>query len=115
MDEIASTQDTNELQSQYRALQRQFQTLLVLCILISGTLSLFLLRQYREAKGAVEGASSMFNQYTNVAPAMDDFARRAVEYSRTHPDFAQLLAKYGLSPANFPPSGAAPAPGAPRR
>ena len=38
---------------------------------------------------------------------MDDFVRKITDYGQTHPDFAPILAKYGIKPAV--PAAAAPA------
>lgn len=104
MDEMQPLSDSSDLQEKFRWLHRQIQIILVLLILVSGTLTLFLLRQYREAKGGLQNANQMVAQYTNAAPAMDEFVKKVVDYARTHPDLAQALTKYGINATPLPPS-----------
>ena len=73
-------------------------------IVISGTFNIYLLRQWRTASKDLAGirpqAAQMIAEYQKVsAPLMTDFVKKITEYGRTHPDFAPVLAKYGLKPA----------------
>jgi hypothetical protein len=76
--------------------------MLVLLVLISGTLTIFLVRQWRFAKTDLDvlrpQAAQLINDYNRVsAPAMQDFVRKLAEYSKNHPDFAPIAAKYRLT------------------
>ena len=57
----------------------------------------------------------MMAEYQKSGPLMDEFTKKITEYGRTHPDFAPILAKYGLnttSPTSAPtasPGSLAPA------
>jgi len=111
MDDMQPPSDSSDLQEKFRWLHRQIQILLVLVILVSGTLTLFLLRQYRETNTALQSNRQIVAQFTtNLAPAMDDFLKRVVEYSHTHADLAQALIKYGINPNAPMPAPATPTP-----
>ena len=107
MDEIQPITNSSGLHENFRKLQVQIQIMLLLLILVSATLTLVLWRQYREVRGGVQSTKDAITNYTNAAPAMDEFFRAVVTYARTHPDLAQTLSKYGINanaaPAN-PPS-----------
>ena len=102
----------NDLQAQYNALQHLVVSVLILVIMISGTLTIFLLRQWVWAKRDLAAirpqATQMIADYQKVnAPVMTDFVEKLKKYGQTHPDFAPVLTKYNLKPAA--PTTAAPA------
>ncbi len=102
---------TNDLQAQYDALRHLVVSILILVIVISGTLNIYLLRQWRTVNKDLAGirpqAAQMINEYQKVSgPLMTDFVKKLTEYGRTHPDFAPVLAKYNLKPTGA--TGAAP-------
>jgi hypothetical protein len=107
-----SQHNANDLQAQCDALRHLIVSILILVIVISGTLNIYLLRQWRTASKDLAvirpQATQMIAEYQRVsAPLMTDFVKKITEYGRTHPDFAPILAKYGLKPASL--TGAAPA------
>jgi len=107
--------NTNDLQDQVDALRHLMVSILILVIVISGTLNIYLLRQWRTVSKDLAGirpqAAQMIAEYQKVsAPLMTDFVKKITEYGRTHPDFAPVLTKYGLKPPA--PTAAAPAPAA---
>jgi len=103
--------ELNELQAQYDALRHLVVSLLILVVVISGTLNIYLLRQWRSTSKDLAAirpqAAQMITDYQkNSGPLMQDFIRRVTDYGRAHPDFAPVLAKYGLrpsAPTNPPP------------
>ena len=103
------------------ALRHLVVSILILVVVISGTLNIYLLRQWRSTSKDLAGirpqATQMIAEYQKVSgPLMNDFVKKITEYGRTHPDFAPVLAKYGLKPAaptNAPPAAPAPPPAAP--
>ena len=104
--------NTNDLQAQCDALRHLIVSILILVIVVSGTLNIYLLRQWRSAKKDLDGirpqAAQMIADYQRVsAPLMTDFVKKITEYGRTHPDFAPVLAKYGFKPGGA--TGTAPA------
>ena len=102
----------NDLQAQYDALRHLVVSVLILVIVISGTLNIYLLRQWRTVKRELTGfrpqAAQVIAEYQKVSgPLMTDFVKKIAEYGRTHPDFAPILTKYNLKPAGA--TGAPPA------
>ena len=102
----------NDVQAQYEALRHLVVSLLILMVVISGTLNIYFLRQWRTTKRDLAGirpqATQMIAEYQKVSgPMMNDFIKKISEYGRTHPDFAPVLAKYGIKPTaatNAPPA-----------
>ena len=91
-------------------------TIILVCV-ISLTLNMYLLRQMRYAQRDLQSikqqATEMITQYQKVsAPIMDSLVRQITDYGRTHPDFAPILSKYGISLSNAPATPR-PAPTAP--
>ena len=77
---------------------------MILVVVISGTLNIYLLRQWRSTNRDLTGirpqATQMIAEYQKVSgPMMNDFIKKISEYGRTHPDFAPVLAKYRIKPA----------------
>jgi hypothetical protein len=112
----------NQLQAQLDALRHLIVSILILVVMISGTLNIYLLRQWRSTSKDLAGvrpqAAQMVAEYQKVSgPLMTDFIKRITEYGRTHPDFAPILAKYGLKPVTptNPPAAALPATTAPKK
>jgi hypothetical protein len=113
----------NDLQAQVDAVRHLVVSLLILVVVISGTLNIYLLRQWRSTSKDLAAirpqAAQMVADYQKSAPLMNDFVKRITEYGRTHADFAPILAKYNLKPAtptNAPPPPIAPiAPTAPKK
>ena len=103
--------DTNDLQAQCDALRHLVMSVLILVIVISGTLNIYLLRQWKTVRKDLAGlrpqAAQIFDQYQKQNGMQLDFVKRITDYQRTHPDFAPILAKYGIKPGG--PTGAAPA------
>jgi hypothetical protein len=112
-----------ELQAGVESLRSLFFSLLVLVVIISGTLNIFLLRQWRTASKDLDlartQAAPLISEYQKTGPAMDNFVRQIAEYGRTHPDFAPIMAKYGIKPTiavgtpsatSTPPAAATPVP-----
>jgi hypothetical protein len=97
----------NDSQAQFDALHHLIVSILILVVVISGTLNIYLLRQWRTVSKDLAGirpqAMQMVAEYQKVsAPLMADFIKKVTEYGRTHPDFAPILAKYNLKPAAAP-------------
>jgi len=105
-----------ELQAGLESLRSLTFTVLVLLVVVSGTLSIFLLRQWRTASKDLDLARSQVGPLLAEAqkngPGLDKFIQQIAEFGRTHPDFAPIMAKYGIKPtvAVTPPAaGSAPA------
>lgn len=114
LDNQSSVQaDVNNVQAQYDALQHLVVSILILVVVISGTLNIYFLRQWRTVNKDLAAirpqATKMIADYQKVsAPLMNDFVKKVTDYGRTHPDFAPVLAKYNLQPAAPAAATAAP-------
>jgi hypothetical protein len=124
MDETTTTPSTvsqneiQELQTQCLWLRKQIQTVLILAIIVSATLCLFMMRQVRytgsDLKGIRPQAEQVIVEYNKISgPSMDNFVRNIAAYGQAHPDFAPIMAKYGLTGAPPPANPAAPKAAAP--
>jgi hypothetical protein len=96
--------NASELQAQYEQLRHLVASVLILVLVISGTLNLYLLRQWQSSRKDLAAirpqAAQMIAEYQKVSgPLMNDFVKKLNDYGRTHPDFAPILAKYGIKPA----------------
>jgi hypothetical protein len=115
-----SQPELKELRDNCAYLQQLVSSLLLIIIVISGTLSVFLLRQWRfvrsELTAAEPAAMQLLTEYTNNRAGVEDFVKKLAEYGRGHPDFAPITDKYRLNDY-LPKPGSAPVisslPGAP--
>jgi hypothetical protein len=93
--------ELGDLQAQCDSLQQLVSSLLLVLIVISGTLSIFLLRQWRFVKADLDErtpqAAQMLMEHTNNFAVTQDFVKKVAEYGRTHPDFGPIVAKYHLN------------------
>lgn len=95
--------------------QREIQTLrtllhvtLVALIVVTGSLSVVLLRQVIGMRRQVrEMRTVVMNYEKNEVPVLEEFRKKLDEFARRDPNFRPILSKY------FTPEGAAPAGGAP--
>src|SRR6476619_2072744 len=118
--EIKSSSESTarQVQEQLDSLRHIVVTMLILVIVVSGTFTLYLLRQSKYARVEANGMRAAVNEYnTTNYPVIKDFRDRLAEYSKSHPDFAPIAQKYGITPgpgAMTPqaPAAIAPAPGA---
>jgi len=95
--------DTSDLQAQCDSLHQLVVSILVLLIVVSGTFTVYLLRQYRSASTDLAMAEPQVKaemaQFSKLDNFMNDFVHQLVEYDRTHADFSPILNKYGIKPA----------------
>lgn len=105
--------EVNNVQAHFDALQHLVVSILILVVVISGTLNIYFLRQWRTVSKDLAAirpqATKMIADYQKTsAPLMNDFVKKLTDYGRTHPDFAPLLAKYNLQTAAATGATAAP-------
>jgi hypothetical protein len=123
MDEIENksastpTPDTIDLREQIESLRHLVGSILVLLVIVSGTLTIFLLREMkntaRELEGFRAGATNVITLYQKQqGPAMDEFIKKIQQYGQAHKDFDPILTKYGLKPPTGAPPAAVPQPSA---
>jgi hypothetical protein len=97
-----------QLQDQVESLRSVVVSLLILCIVISGTFTLYLMRQAKYARAEAANLQAVVNEYnyTNF-PVIKNFRELLLEYSKTHADFAPIARRYGF---NLAPGSTSPAP-----
>src|ERR1035438_5687712 len=108
--------DANDLQAEFDALRHLVVSTLILLIVVSGTFSIYLLRQWRTTNKELQVIRPQVAQMVGIyqkdeAPWMQEILKRFSEYGRMHPDYMPVLAKYNIRPATA--TGAAPATAAP--
>ena len=96
--------DVSDLRTQCDQLRQLIASILILVIVISGTLGIYLLRQWQSSRKDLAAirpqAAQMIAEYQKVSgPLMNDFVKKITDYGRSHPDFVPVLAKYGMRPA----------------
>ena len=99
----------SDLQEEVSSLRQQVWTLLVLLLVVSGTLSIYLMRQVTYARRDLSQLQQAVPQSQEQNKGMDQFVYHLVDYSRTHPDFVPILNKYQIQVTPGPaPAAAAP-------
>src|ERR1043166_6268753 len=106
---ISAQTEPADLQSQLDGLRHFVLSVLILAVVISGTLNIYLLYQFKATGRELESVrplvANLRNGYAHgYGPAIERFVRDSIEYGKTHPEFAPYLDKYGVRP----PPGAAP-------
>ena len=104
--------DVNDLRAQCDQLRQLIASMLILVIVISGTLGIYLLRQWQSSRKDLAAirpqAQQMIAEYQKIrGPVMSDFVKKLTDYGRSHPDYTPILNKYGIKPAgqyNTPPT-----------
>ena len=96
--------NAGDVQAQFDDLRHLIVSLLILVIVISGTLNVYLLRQWRSTSRDLAAirpqAAQMIAEYQQKSgPLMGDFIKKVTDYGRSHPDFGPVLAKYGIKPS----------------
>jgi hypothetical protein len=108
---------------QFDALRHLVVSVMVLLLVVSGTLNLFLWKQWMGPRRELDKLRPQSAQIAQMAaeiqkveiPIMQDFLKKFTEFGRTHPDFRPILDKYGLKPAGPAPAAstaATPSPAA---
>jgi hypothetical protein len=96
-----SQPELSELQAKYHDLQQLVSSLLLVLIVISGTLTVYLLRQWRFIKAELDAvapqATQLLIEHTNNYAMMQDLVKKLAEYGRTHPDFAPIANQHHLN------------------
>jgi hypothetical protein len=97
---VPAQSEVSELRSQCAQLQQLVSSMLLILIVVSGTLSVFLLRQWRFVKAELDSAQpaalQMLTEHTNNLAFTQDFLKKIAEYGRTHPEFNPITDKYHL-------------------
>jgi hypothetical protein len=94
----------NDWRAEHEALWQFVVSMLVLVIVISGTLNIFLARQWKNSGDDLKMARAqtqnlVANYQKNDGPAIEAIVNKLREFGQTHSDFVPILNKYGLKPA----------------
>jgi len=91
---------SEDVKAEVASLGQQLWTLLVLLLVVSGTLSIFLMREVTYARNDLATlkaqAAPFMQDFLKQEPGMNQFIQKMGEYGRTHPDFMPILNKYGF-------------------
>ena len=94
----------NDSESEVSTLRSQLFIQLIAMVVIAGTLTVYLYRQYVLERKQVAQAQQVISVYTQSESNMVNFVNELAVYGEKNPDFAQqVLKKYGI----VPPTGAA--------
>ena len=109
----SSQGELTDLRAQCASLRQMLGGLVVLVIVISGTINIYLWRQFRMTNAELRVLRPQIGQlvadYQRVSlPAINEFVKNLNDYERTHPDFSHILMKYNLKTSGI--TGAAPVP-----
>jgi len=115
--------ELSQLQAKFDALNHLVVSVLILLVIISGTLTIYLLRQWsstrKDLAAARPGAIQIIAEYNKErGPRMDAFINKLTDYGRTHTNFIPILLKYGVNPSSLtsaPPAAVSPAPASARK
>jgi hypothetical protein len=106
------------LESRVESLERSLQVLLFLCIMVAGSVTIFVWRQDRMVNAqlketlAVAASPEFTQQAAAFRSSMTTFLGNLDAYARTHPDVVPVLKKHNFvppAPAATAPAAAAPA------
>jgi len=106
----AAEPSVSELKDTVTALQRQFFSLLLAVMVVSGTLSLYLYRQASLTRKDLAGIQSdraavqLVATFNQDRKGMQALLEKLNDYGKTHPDVYQILVRYGFAA----PQAAAP-------
>lgn len=97
----AASADAQSVAIAIISLRAQLQATLIIMIMISGALNLYLLRQWLNARkdlAAVEPqVSQMVGEYQRMTvPLVSKFLSQLTDFSKVHPDFQPILARYRI-------------------
>ena len=104
--------EVSQLQEKFEALHHLLVSVLILVLVVSGTLSIYLLRQWRltskDLAAYQPDAVRFIDDFKKErAPRMEAFLEKLKEYGQANPNFVPILTKYGLSsnsPGSVPPA-----------
>ncbi len=103
----SGTEESVNLRAQVAALSKTLFTVLVCLVGVSVTLNIFLWRQVHYTRADLnmlrQQAAAQIAEYQQTSgPKMDAFVKQLQDYTKLHPDFKEIAAKYGLSATSAP-------------
>ncbi len=96
--------------AEVQALRHLVTSVLLLVLVVSGTMNIYLWRQYRTVQAELAPiqpqAAQILTEANRLNGFASDVARKFLDYARVHQDFQPILNKYGIRSAG--PTGAPP-------
>jgi len=97
MNELPSEPKTEDLKQTCAALRYQLNSVLMLLLVVSGTLTIYFFGQSTQARKQRDAFQQTVDDYNQkTLPVLTDFTGKLREYAKTHPDVVPILAKYGV-------------------
>jgi hypothetical protein len=97
MSDTPVSNNTEAMQEKCDTLRCQLNSVLVLLLIVSATLTIFFMRQATEARKQRDAIQRVVTEYNQIGvPALNDFTAKLREYAKTHPDVVPILTKYGV-------------------
>ncbi len=114
---LSAQAEATDLQSEFDALRHLVVSILILLIVISGTFTIYLLRQWRTTSKELTIIRPQVAQMVTIyqkdeAPWMQDILKKLTDYGRSHPDYMPVLSKYNVKPSAAPAAAPTSAPSA---
>ncbi len=110
-------ENTPSVSAEVQALRHLVTSVLLLVLVVSGTMNIYLWRQYRTVQTELSPIQPQAAQILSEANRMNGFAsdvaRKFLDYAKVHPDFTPILNKYGIrgpGPTSAPPTTLTPPP-----
>lgn len=108
----SSSNSPANLASETGEIQRQLTNLKLAVLILTCIFGLFIYQQRKyevqDRQVNSQAVSELNRGFQQRLPVLGAFVQKLGEYSKTHPDFAPIAAKYGLT--NLPPRSATSAP-----
>src|SRR5882762_9755085 len=102
----SQTDALESLQRAYHGLRTLMDTILMILLVLTWSVNIFLLKQLSLVRNEVEERQRFIAEYEkNTVPLMSEFLTRLQGFTKTNPDFTNILYKYWM-PTNA--SAAAP-------
>lgn len=116
---LQDSPETVDLKQQVVELNRQTNRLFIALVIVSLTLAAFLGLQARRTGKDLDlirpQAKQLLEANKKEAPVIQNFVNNLSVYGQGHPDFAPVLAKYGIKPGSMAPMGATQPTNAPKK
>ena len=96
--ELPSQTDAMEsLQRAYQGLRTLMDTILMILLVLTWSVNIFLLKQLSMVRNEVEERQRFIVEYEkNTVPLMSEFLTRLQGFTKTNPDFTNILHKYWM-------------------
>jgi hypothetical protein len=98
----SQTAELESLQQAYQSLRTLIDTVLMILLVLTWSVNIFLLKQLSLVRNEVEERQRFIAEYEkNTVPLMSEFLTRLQGFTKTNPEFTNILYKYWM-PTNAP-------------